>query len=94
MHAALNSSKSCCSNCEITKVERLIKGGRALSMQLQGHAPAACMQRVTRGVQGQENPNEEYASWNLTVFFFFPQSKILCIKKKIKLCACIDLKEI
>lgn len=49
MHAALNSSKSCCSNCEITKVERLIKGGRALLMQLQGQAPAARTQRVTRG---------------------------------------------
>lgn len=64
-------------------------------MQLQGQAPAAHTQRVTGGgVQGQENPNEEYANWNWTVFFCFPQSKIVCIKKKIKLCACIDLKEI
>lgn len=63
------------------KLERLIKGGRASLMQLQGQAPAAHTQRVTRGVQGQENPNEEYANWNLTVFFCFPQSKIVCFKK-------------
>lgn len=41
-------------------------------MQLQDQAPAAHTHTVTREIQGQENPNEEYAHWNLTVFFFFP----------------------
>lgn len=40
-------------------------------MQLQDQAPTAHTQKVTREIQGQEDPKEEYANWNLTVFFFF-----------------------
>lgn len=63
-------------------------------MQLQDQAPTAHTQKVTREIQGQEDPKEEYANLNLTVFFFFSSPTVrYCAFKKIKLCACIDLKE-
>lgn len=92
MHAALNSSKSCCSICVITKIEWLIKGGRTYqctcSLQF-----VARIQNVTREIQGQEKLRWRKCKLKVDfVLFPTPQSKILCIKKSSFVLASISKK--
>lgn len=64
-------------------------------MQPQDQVPAAHTQRVTREIQGQENPNEEYASWHLVVFFFSPPPPKVryCAFKKSSFVLALTLKK-
>lgn len=93
MHAALNSSKSCCSNCEITKVERVIKGGRSLLMQLQGQAPAAHTQRVTRGDPRPRKPKWRICKLEFDCILFSSPKVRSCALKKSSFVLALTLKK-
>lgn len=83
MHAALNSSKSCCSICVVTKVEWLIKGEHV-------NAPAgsAVWNTHTECHKGKSRPRKtQMKKMHIEIWLCFisPQkSKILCIKKQTK----------
>lgn len=82
VHAALNSSKSCCSICVVTKVEWLIKGGEHVNAP----AGSAGWNAHTECHKGKSRPRKtQMKKMHIEIWLCFisPQkSKILCIKKK------------
>lgn len=84
MHAALNSSKSCCSICGVTKVEGLIKGGKGLDAPAE---TAVVSTDTEKGHKENSRPRKtqmKKMQIELDFCFYFPHPKvkILYIKKQ------------